>query len=324
MKDDELKEDTPQYWYELGKYHSSLKNSRSAIKSYKKCVEKNPKFYKAWSNLAAEYFQLKNYEKSIEACKKALIANPNDLNAWLTLGANYFQLNDDGRSYFCFHRASILGSKKAQKFLSKAERLNDKLITAEIINVEAEISSIREIEKKKALDKVQVIKKKRFHWPDIPGPNDQEYLSKLSTFLLELANILIINKGGVISILELYSFIKTHYPLFSGYPEDLLKALKDLEKKGFIVGVKELGASNIKIVEFIPGELSSDLKKIMDLASITEYLTFEEIIAKTSWDEYRIERAMNVLVEKHIAKTIESFREGRKWFFPGLDFKLNE
>jgi len=306
-----------QEWFELGKYHSSLKHVRSAIEAYKKAIEKNPKYYQAWTNLAAEYFQLKEYQKSMECCKEAIKANQHDKHAWLTLAANYFQMDDDGRSLFCFHRASVLGNKKAEKFLKNAEKLHDKLLKAEIVNVEGEI--LKKPEKK---EKEKVPQTRRPYRPKIPDIHDKDYIEKLSGFLLEIGNDLIIKTGGMISILELYSLIKSEYPSFEGDADDLLKSLASLEEKNLIEGVKLVENSNIKMVEFIPEDLTEDIKEIIALAEKYAYLTKELIISETSWESYRVDRIMRFLEVKKIARKTESFREGKKWYFPGANLKF--
>ena len=311
-----MKEYSANDWFELGKYHSSIKNSRSAINCYKNCIYKNPRHFQAWNNIAAEYFQLKLYQKSIESCKEAIRINQHDKKAWLNLGANYFQLNDDGRAYFCFHRASILGSKKAQKFLDKAEQINDKMLNSGMIDVESEI--FKEKVKKLKEEKVKEAKIEKRHIPKVPKINENNYDENLQAFLLEIGNTLIIKTGGVISILELYSFIKSNYPTFDGKPTDIINSLKLLEKKKLIEGIKSLDESNILIVEFVPSELTSDIKTILELASKKEYLTYDDIISEKSWDNYRIERTLEFLENKNLAKKVGSYLKGVKWYFPSL------
>ena len=313
-----MKEDTPEYWFELGKYHSKIENTRSAIKSYKKCVEKNPNFYQAWSNLAAEYFQLKEYQKSIECCKEAIKVNDKDRHAWLTLAANYFQLNDDGRAAFCFDRASVLGSKKAVHFLDKASRLKDKLLKAELIDVAAEILETKPV---KPLEKeVKAVKERRYR-PTPPNSDDKDLMNKLKGFLMEVGNDLILTTGGIISVLELYSHIKSDYPSFNIPPKVVLKALKGLEKDKLIEGIKTLEDSDIKIVEFVPSRLTSDLQQILYFAGQKGYLTLEEIMTETSWSEYRVMKSIKILESRQIAHKVESYREGKKWFFPSIEIE---
>ncbi len=109
------------------------------------------------------------------------------------------------------------------------------------------------------------------------------------------------------------------YPSFEGKPEDLLKALKDLEKKNLIESLKKIENSNTLVVEFVPSDLTSDVKRIVELASQADYLTYKDIVSKTSWDEYRITRTLDLLENKGIVKKTESFREGKKWFFTSLN-----
>ena len=312
-----MKEYTANDWFELGKYHSSIKNSRSAIECYKNCIYKNPRHFQAWNNIAAEYFQLKLYEKSIECCREAIRINQHDKKAWLNLAANYFQLNDDGRAYFCFHRASILGSKKAQKFLEKAKRINDKMINTDMIDITNEIfkEKLKEIKE----EKIKEAKIEKRHIPKVPKINEDNYDENLQAFLLEIGNTLIIKTGGVISILELYSYIKSNYPTFNGTPTDIINSLKQLEKKKLIEGTKNLEESNILVVEFIPSELTSDIKTILELASKKDYLTYEDIISEKSWDHYRIERILKFFENKNLAKKVGSYLKGEKWYFPSLE-----
>ncbi len=312
-----MTEENAEDWFELGKYHSSLNNSRNAINCYEKCVAKNPYHYKAWSNLAAEYFQLKSYQDSIECCKEAIKINQHDKKAWLNLAANYFQLNDDGRAYFSFHRASILGSKKAQKFLEKAEKMNDKMLNSEMIDVTSEI--FEEKVKKLKEEELKEIQIKKRHIPKVPKTDDANYDEVLQSFLLEIGNTLIINTGGVISILELYSYIKSNYPSFDGKPTDIVDSLKKLEKNKLIEGIKNLDEGNIIIVEFIPSELSSDIKAILEIAAKKDYITYDDIISEKSWDHYRIERTLKFLENKNLAKKVGSYLKGEKWYFPNLN-----
>ncbi len=126
-------------WFELGKYHSSLGNTRNAILNYLKAVEIDPKMNMAWSNLAAEYFRLKQYPNAIKSAKSALQVNDRDSMAWLNLGAAYFQTNDDGHALYCFQMARDLGNQKAKAFLAMAAKSHDDMLHAKPINVLDEI-----------------------------------------------------------------------------------------------------------------------------------------------------------------------------------------
>ncbi|MFX0098041.1 MAG: tetratricopeptide repeat protein [Candidatus Hodarchaeota archaeon] len=309
-------ETTASDWFEMGQYHSSLKNYRNAIECYQKCVKLDPEHYMAYSNIGAEYFQLKNYQKSIDACKQAIRINNDDMHAWLTLGANYFQLNEDERSLNCFERASDLGSKKARKFLSKAERLKDKLIEANVVDVLVEILEEQHLEEDVGDELPAIV-----YSFEVPVPGKKEYIKKLSDFLLVLGKHVIEETGGVISVMELFHLIRREVPEFKGNSMDLVKALKRLQKENLIEDLKTLKDSNVQIVEFIPAELTSDLKKIIELATDDGKVTLDEITAETSWDMYRIERAIKLLEEKDMARKVESYKDGTQYFFPSVELK---
>lgn len=313
-----MTEETAEDWFELGKYHSSLNNSRNAINCYEKCVAEDPNHYKAWSNLAAEYFQQKSYERSIECCKEAIKINENDKNSWLTLAANYFQTNEDGRARFCFQKADELDNLKARRFLEKVKRANDKILDAPIIDVYSEIFK-EELVRVKDHTIGEEVHEKDLQTSQLPDPKDKDYYEKLIGFLIELGNKFIIEMGGVISIIELYSYIKSTYPAFRGKPNHILKALKEMEKNKIIEGVKQLKDRNISIIEFVPSELTTDVKTILDMATKSDYLDYDDILNATLWDNYRIKRVMKFLEHRNIAKKSKSFLEGKKWFFPSLE-----
>lgn len=308
-------EHTAEYWFELGKYHSSLKNARSAINCYQRAVELDPNYYQAWYNMAAELFQLKDYSKAIDACKKTIKIKQDDFNAWLTIAASYFQLNDDGRALFCFRMASELGSTKARKFLENARNVNDKMMNSKPIDILPQIADITEPNSKK--------QKQFLHAPKAGSVTTEhaKFIEELSGSLLQLGKKLQNDTGGVISFLELFSRLKQDEPDFTGTPADVLEALHYLENNNLIVGVKKLIDSNFTVVEFVPVDFTPDIHYLLKLASESGILTIDEIAMTTSWDEFRINRALDVLEQKGVARKITTYKDGIRWCFPGLNLK---
>jgi hypothetical protein len=310
------KESTAEHWFELGKYHSNLKNARNAIGNYKKAVEIDPTFYQAWSNMGAEFFQLKEFDNAIEACKKAIEAKNDEPHAWLTLAASFFQISDDGRALFCFQQAARFGSQKAIKFLENAKKLGDKLFNATPVNV------FKEMIQKKDADKVKA------EIGPAPGmaaldPSDHgKYIENLAGFLLQLGNQLQKSTGGVISFLELFSRLKKDLASFTGTPTDVLEALTYLEEHSLIVGTRTLEGTNFTVVEFVPVDFTPDVQQLLTMASETGMLTVDEVAKQTSWDEFRIKRALDVLEGKGVAKKTTTYKDGTRWYFPGLNLKL--
>jgi tetratricopeptide (TPR) repeat protein len=312
------KEETAEHWFELGKYHSNLKNARNAIGNYKKAVEIDPSFYQAWSNMGAEFFQLKEFDSAIDACKRAIEAKNDEPHAWLTLAASYFQISDDGRALFCFQQAARFGSQKAIKFLENAKNLGDKLLNAKPVNV------FKEMITKKAADKV---KEEVGLMPDLRALNPSDhpkYIETLSGLLLQLGNHLQKTTGGLISFLELFARLKKDTPTFAGTPADVLEALAYLQQHGLIVGTRTLEGTNFTIVEFVPVDFTPDVQQLLNLASETGMLTVDEVAKQTSWDEFRIKRAIEVLEGKGVARKTTTYKDGTRWYFPGLNLKLAE
>ncbi|HME50587.1 MAG TPA: tetratricopeptide repeat protein [Candidatus Lokiarchaeia archaeon] len=311
---------TAEYWFDLGKYHSELKNMRSAMECYRKAINIDPYFQPAWVNLGAEFFQQKKYQESIECCQRAIRIRIDDDIPWLTMAANYFELNDDGKSLFCFQKAADLGSEKAIAFLQNARKLHDKLIDAEPVDVTDEI-----FPKPVTVQPPEEVSNEKVHREKIPifeGSDHGRYIDKLAGFLLEEGNSLKDDTGGIISFIELFSRLKNEYPSFNGTPGDVLKALERLEKKRLIVGIKELEGSNLKVVEFVPGDLTADPQQVLGIAAIKGMLTIEEIMSETGWEDFRVARVLDVLEQKGIARKSTTYLTGTRWYFPGLKLNL--
>ncbi len=316
------KEGTAEHWFELGKYHSNLKNARNAIGNYKKAVEIDPSFYQAWSNMGAEYFQLKEFDSAIDACKKAIEAKNDEPHAWLTLAASFFQIGDDRRALFCFQQAARFGSQKAIKFLDNAKKLGDKLLNAAPVNVFKEMIKKKEADRLKA--EADKVKAEIGPAPDAFAldPSDHvKYIENLAGFLLQLGNHLQKSTGGVISFLELFSRVKKDLASFTGTPADVLEALAYLEEHSLIVGTRTLEDTNFMVVEFVPVDFTPDVQHVLNLASETGMLTVDEVAKQTSWDEFRIKRAIEVLEGKGIARKTTTYKDGTRWYFPGLNLK---
>ncbi|NMC08607.1 MAG: hypothetical protein GYA24_25585 [Candidatus Lokiarchaeota archaeon] len=59
--------------------------------------------------------------------------------------------------------------------------------------------------------------------------------------------------------------------------------------------------------------------------NITLFPHQDEGIAKQmSWDEFRILRAIEVLERKGVARKTTAYKDGTRWYFPGLNLKLAE
>ncbi|MHA1997193.1 MAG: hypothetical protein ACTSU9_03685 [Promethearchaeota archaeon] len=80
-------------------------------------------------------------------------------------------------------------------------------------------------------------------------------------------------------------------------------------KGGLIIGIKKLEfcGSDLKIVEFLPSDLTGDLDIVIKLASSKGYLDVDDVKSETWWSEYRISRAFKILEEKKICRKTTSY-----------------
>jgi hypothetical protein len=81
--------------------------------------------------------------------------------------------------------------------------------------------------------------------------------------------------------------------------------------------MRKLG-SGIRIVEFVPRELTEDQVAILSLASRTGYTTLEDVMKTTGWNQERAHAGLQSLEAAGTAKLDKSFVHGRRYFFPGL------
>ncbi len=295
-------------WFKLGQQHSKNDDHRNALECYYKCVEIDPKFNKAWSNLAAEHFQQNDYHKAIFCCKNAIFSQDTDIHAWMTLAASYFQINDDGRSLFCFFRAKTLKNKKAIDFLLRAEKLNDKILNAEPIDVLTEIYEDFLSPKTQTNNFYKQIK-----------PIEK---NDISSIILQIGSEIKDSTGGMITFFEFFSLLNEKTNI-SHDPKEIMKILKDLEKEHLIEGIRQLDNINIKIIEFVPCNFTSDMELMIEKAAGKGFLTDDEIV-KIDWEEYRMNRVLDVLQAKGIVKRVDSYLKGTRYYFPGLGLKKNK
>ncbi len=160
-----------------------------------------------------------------------------------------------------------------------------------------------------------------YEWKEKPGIKERllggQYYDQLATELLEIGRELTKETGGLMSLAELIIRINKTRPGKVVSATDISKALEVLAKADAIPPLKKLD-SGVKIVEFIPTELTEDQEIILSLASRQGYITLEEILLKTKWSLERAKRAIEDLVEKGIAIKDTQYMEGTKYWFPGL------
>lgn len=152
------------------------------------------------------------------------------------------------------------------------------------------------------------------HKPKLFGKS--KFYQQLGDLVLEYGKKLKSSSGGYISLANLYTGLKNQIPDVEFSPKDLDKACAELRKKKLIQGVSD--RSGVKIIEFEPVSLSKDATKVFNLATQRGFVTIEEVMIGTKWDQQRTDRVLKNLVESNIARKVTSLDTGDRYYFPGL------
>ena len=149
-----------------------------------------------------------------------------------------------------------------------------------------------------------------YEWRESPSFMDRlrgsGYFDQLANEILELGRTTVNSSGGLISIAELVLKINRSRPGKLVTPKDITKSLEKLVEDKLIQPLRKL-PSGVKIVEFVPVELSTDQQEVFDLASRHGFLTREKLIMHTSWEPERITRVLTDLINQGIVLKDETF-----------------
>lgn len=126
--------------------------------------------------------------------------------------------------------------------------------------------------------------------------------------------------GGLMILTDVYDLVNTGILKGKITLDDLDKAIMTLKKKKIIPEIKELD-SNVKLISFFPVQYTSDQSEVLKFVQGKGVCTLAEICMNLNWSEERALRALENLEATGIAKMDESFREGKKWYFPNLGKK---
>jgi hypothetical protein len=144
-----------------------------------------------------------------------------------------------------------------------------------------------------------------------------KFYNALAVQLLEVAGRKAKDSGGILTLAEVTLMINKEQSGNFSQLGDIIKAIGILQDAGLIPGIREL-PSGVKIVEFLPVEVSDDSNTVLDLAVQKGWVTVEEIMLKANWPTERAERALENLEKLGVARTDVSYAKGTRWYFPGL------
>jgi len=161
----------------------------------------------------------------------------------------------------------------------------------------------------------------RFDWKETPTLKDKltgkGFYDILANEILELGQKLTPENGGIMAIGELFTQLNKLRPGRMVSIDDMYRSLEKLINSQLIPTYRTLD-SGIKIVEFTAVEFSPDHDIILNYASREGFVTKENLLMRTNWNEERIDRCLSFFEEHGIARVDRSYSEGTKYWFPGL------
>lgn len=143
------------------------------------------------------------------------------------------------------------------------------------------------------------------------------FYNLLAVEILEVAGKRARESGGILTLGEVALIVSNEQGGRITELGEIVKAIDVLKDAGLITGVKTL-PSGVKLVEFIPVELTDDSNTILAQATEKGWLTAEEIMLKTKWPRERIERTLLSLQQLGVTRVDKSYATGTRWYFPGL------
>ncbi|MBN2154434.1 MAG: hypothetical protein JW776_00135 [Candidatus Lokiarchaeota archaeon] len=124
--------------------------------------------------------------------------------------------------------------------------------------------------------------------------------------------------GGLLLLTDVFELVNTGILNGRITIDDVKKAVTILKKKKVIPQITMLD-EDVMLISFFPVQYTQDQSEILNFAKNNKgTCSLAEVRAKLGWSEIRALRALENLENTGIAKTDESFRTGKRWFFPSL------
>ncbi|UYP45179.1 hypothetical protein NEF87_001464 [Candidatus Lokiarchaeum ossiferum] len=126
--------------------------------------------------------------------------------------------------------------------------------------------------------------------------------------------------GGLLTLPDVFDMINTGSLKNRITMDDTEKAVKILKKDKVIPEIKKL-PSGILAISFFPVQYTKDQTSILELVTEDGVITTGDVCKALNWTVERAERALQNLVDTRVARITETFRTGKKYFFPSLKTK---
>ena len=144
-----------------------------------------------------------------------------------------------------------------------------------------------------------------------------DFFERLGVEILKKAKEIQSYTGGLMTLGEVVLLVNKDRPGKVIPVKDVITAIERLSEAKIIPEIREL-KDGVKIVEFIPANLSEDQEEVLSLSTRKGWITIEELIMKAGWTQERSERVLEAMRDAGIARVDASYAEGKKYYFPGL------
>ncbi len=126
--------------------------------------------------------------------------------------------------------------------------------------------------------------------------------------------------GGLLTLPDVFNMVNIGLLKDKITIDDVEKAIKYLKREKIIPEIHRL-PSGILTISFFPIQYTQDQSKILELVNKDGVITTGEVSKQLNWSVERSERALQNLVDTRVARITETFRTGKKYFFPSLKLK---
>ncbi|PWI48659.1 hypothetical protein CEE45_05460 [Candidatus Heimdallarchaeota archaeon B3_Heim] len=145
---------------------------------------------------------------------------------------------------------------------------------------------------------------------------NDEYINYLGLRIIEIGKQIRNHTGGILSVSELILKLNDESKGIVVSISDVNNALELLTSNGLIHQIRTL--VGMKIIEFIDPELTQDHQRILELAAQANgQLSMTELVQKSTWTIERVERSIEVLINKKVAIKSNTL-DGILISFPGV------
>jgi hypothetical protein len=123
--------------------------------------------------------------------------------------------------------------------------------------------------------------------------------------------------GGLLTLPDIFE--RVNVGLLEGQVtmKDVGKSIDILKKSNAIYDVEKLG-SGLIMVSFFPVQYTSDQASVLKIVPNDGVLNTQFVCSSLNWSKDRADRALDSLEASGIARVTESYREGKKYFFPNI------